>query len=73
MMKLLEPKLIGLMNDDEKHFIMGRQILFIAFGKLRIKNSIKLQVIVIVHVGHKEVCANVRRERPMANGEFYLN
>ena len=48
MMQLLKPKFICLVNNDEQHFIMCRQLLFIAFGKLRIEYLIQLQIIVIM-------------------------
>jgi hypothetical protein len=48
MVKLFEPKLIGLVNDDEEHFIMRRNILLAAFRMLCVENLIELQVIVVM-------------------------
>ena len=37
------------------------------FGKLRIENFVKLQVIVIMHVGHGECLCKCNREWSMVN------
>jgi hypothetical protein len=48
-MQLLKPKLIGLVNDDEKHFIMRGSIVPVTFRMLCIQDLIKLQVFVVVN------------------------
>ena len=57
-MQLFEPKFIGLVDHDEQHFIMRRQLAFVAFGELGIEDLVQLQVIVVVHF-HSD--ANVPR------------
>ena len=46
---LFEPQFIGLVNDDEEHFIIGPDAFFSAFRVLRIQYFIELQVIAVVN------------------------
>ena len=52
MMQLFEPKFIGLVNDNEQHFIMCGQVMLITFRKLSIQDLIQLQIVVVMYFCH---------------------
>ena len=48
--KLFEPKLIGLVDDDKKHLVMGRLATPEALRVLRTQDLIQLQIIAVMDV-----------------------
>src|SRR6476620_6706559 len=68
-MQLLEPKLIGLVNDDEQHLVVCGGIVFVAFKRLRRKDFIQLQVIVVMNVCHKRLMGlNKNKDEEVSHG-----
>jgi hypothetical protein len=51
MQDLLEPQLIGLVDDDEEQLIVRRRSLLLALSRLRVEDLVELQVFAVVQVG----------------------
>jgi hypothetical protein len=71
MMQLLEPKFIGLVNNNEEHFIVRRTILPAAFRILCVENFVELEVIVIVNFSHRRIL--LHEVNPDSYRENYTN